>query len=485
MNYKKLLMIIITVFGLIKMAGGETVPKGDFVIFSSYTGNPLYDGILSRSETALLDTCAAAGRLVPVEYNYKMNAIEVRKGTDRNNLYRNAALYLKADIYAVLSSYSENGDYILKLNLIPLNGRYGNLKLEKTFYSRVPENLALKAARGFADLLKGESLKSDVVKVFGDGTALINSGQWHGLEARSYSTATGKLKIRNVSRYTAVAEGITFSEGGSIDFQLYPDLDGYIKKINYEIGENTVSVYGTDAVLDKKDGSVKESIQGTCIINQGASFCLPGYGSFLSLKYMGIEKGKPDYAGVFITASLTAVHIGLVPVMTDFDVNFFPWVKDGDRTNRERRLNYFLWGTLPLTFSASFFSQLAYNYNGKNMLPPQFVDRDISASLLSLIFPGGGIFYKGYRWAGWGVYLGEMSLAGCAVYENDRGKRNTMLISLGGVKAAEIILSYFIPSSYPFFNKEISSAGDVDFFAGFNAGETGGSEFKASLFLKY
>jgi hypothetical protein len=485
-KYKNYFLIFILIAsGIFSNAHGESGAKGEFVIFPSYTGNSLYDEILRGSESALLETCIKAGRLVPVEYNYKKAAIGKSDGSDRENLYRNTALFLKADIYAVITAYDENGDYVLKLNIIPLNEKYKDLKSLKIIRSRIPENLPLKTAREFAGILSGAALISEVVKVQDDGSAVINSGQWHGLETGSYSTDTENIKIKNVSRYTAVASGINFSEGQQLKFKVYPRLEKYIEKNNYGIVENTVKVYGTDEILDKRDGSVKESIQGTCVINQGANFCLPGYGSFLSVEYMGIEKGSPDYAGVFIAASLTAVHLGLVPVLTDFKVKFVPWMEDSGRTDRMKRLNYFMWGTIPFTFTASFYNQLAYNYREKKLLPPQFAGYDSSAAVLSVFLPGGGLFYKGYRWTGWGIYIGEMSMAGCAVYTKDKAERNILLGSLAAVKFAEIIISYLIPPSYAYFNKEISSTGDVDFSIGLNKNYNGDGELTASVFLRY
>ena len=482
---RKIIMIMLIVSCLYININAETDTKGNFVIFTSYTGNSVYDEILRNSESALLDTCAAAGRLVPIEYNYKKAAIEKSEGADRDVLYRNTAIYLEADIYAVINSYDENGDYVLKIELIPLNDKYKELRFTKITRSRLPENIPCKAARQFAEILKNVSLKTEVIKILDDGSAVINSGQWHGIKSANYATDSGNIMITNISRYTSVARGITFTEGQTIDFRIFPDLQNYINKINREIKENTVRVYGTDEVLDKREGRVKESIKGTCIINQGASFCLPGYGSFLSVDYMGIEKGIPDYAGVLITASLTALHLGLVPVMTDYKVNFFPWIKDSGRTDQIQRLNYFMWGTLPLTFTASFFSQLEYNYTRINLLPPQFVDHDLSASLISLFVPGGGLFYKGYRWTGWGVYIGELSLAGYAVYTEDKDKRNLYLGSLAVIRCAEVIASYIIPPSYKFFNHELSSAGDVDFSIGLDQNSHMENELTASVSMRY
>lgn len=486
MKYKKLIIIcILIISGINSSAMGEPLVKGDFIIFPVYTGSMLYDEILKESEIALNETCFKAGRLVPIEYNYKKAAIEKTEGTDRNSLYRNAAVKLKADIYAVLAAYQQNGDYVLELYTYPLNEKYKNLKSEKIIRSRIAENLPLKAAREFAVLLNQVNLKCEVLKIYEDGSALLNAGQWHGLEIGSYTTGAGNINIKNSARYTAIADGLEFKKDEIIEFKMLPDLDNYIEQNQYEIKKNTVKIYSTDEFFDKRDGSIKESLKGTCVINMGASLCLPGYGSFLSLEYMGIEKGKPDYAAVAITASLTAVHLGLVPAMTDFDASFFPWVKDPDRTDQERRLNYYLWGTLPLTFTASFFSQLAYNYRALNILPPEFADHDRSAAAISVLVPGGGMFYKGYRWSGWGFYLGEMSMAGYAVYTEDDDVRFKLLGSLAVLKCAEIALSYFISPSYANFNREMASAGSVDFSAGMNKSHNGGEEFTASVLLRY
>ena len=486
MNYKKIILIsLIIIYGAAAKANGEPGINGDFVIFTSYTGNPLYDELIRTGEYALLETCYRAGRLVPVEFHYKKAAIEKSEGADRDNLYRNTAVYLKVGIYAVITSYNENGFYVLRLKLVPLNDKYRDLECEKTVRAHIPENIPLKAAREFAGLLKGVSLKSDILEIYDDGSALINSGQWHGLEIGSYSTDAGTVNVKNISRYRSVVKGANFADRRVIDFKLFPQLDSYIKKIDYDIRINTAKVYSRDEFLNKRDGAVKGAIQGTCLINQGASFCLPGYGSYLSLDYMGIENGEPDYAGIFITLSLTALHLGLVPALTDFDVMFLPWVSDNDRTVQMKRLNYFLWGTIPLTFSVSFFSQLEYNYMGKRLLPPKFEDPDISAAVVSVFIPGGGMFYKGYRWTGWGVYLGEMSLAGYAVYEGDSSRRNRLLCSLAVFKLAEIAASYYAPVSYPWFNRELSSSGDVDFSIGLNKNSAGGGEFTASASFRY
>ena len=483
MKYKKILVFLFLLSCICKQLHADFSPKGEFIVFPEYTGNRVNDSILDATEAVLSETCAEAGRLHPVESGYKKAAVEKSTGADAEEMYRKAALLVKADAYAVISSRNEKGNFSLRLKIIPINEMYQQLRCEKTLVSRIPENLPLKAARELAGILKGFPLRSNVLEVRDDGSAVIDSGQWNGLYAGTYSTGSGAIRVRDVSRFTSLVDG-DFKKGQVINFDLYPHLDGYIKSINELIRENTVRYYGTDEKLAKRGGGVKEAIRGTCIINQGASFCVPGYGSYLSLEYMGIDKAKPQYPAILFTGLLTLVHLGLVPVLTDFDVNFFPWVEDRDRTDRMKRLNYFMWGTLPLTFTASFYSQLAYQYGEKKLLPPAFSNPDMSAAVVSVFIPGGGLFYKGYTLSGWGMYIGELALAGTAVYADDTGERNVLLGSLAAMKCAEIILSWALPVSYPFYSRELAS-GDIDFSVSVNSEHGTGGEITASVSLRY
>jgi hypothetical protein len=329
-------------------------------------------------------------------------------------------------------------------------------------------------------------LHSDIIKTLPDGSAIINAGQWHGLEIGKYKTNLGQVEITNVSRYESVITGINFAGMNSIEFKVLPNLKRYIKKINYDIEENTAKTYSVDEILDKKGGRVQESIKGACVINMGASVILPGYGSFLATEYMGIEMGVVDYQGIFITYALLTTHLGLVPVMTDFKVNFFPWVKDSGKTVQEKRLHYFLWGTIPLTFTASFFSQLSYNYTEKNILPPVFESHDTSAAVLSIFVPGGGLFYKGYRWTGWSIYISEMTIASFAIYTENKKNRNILVGSLAAIKCLEIAASYIITPAYGFFQKERRGgyhppAHNINFYVGINKDHNNDKEFTAVI----
>ena len=67
----------------------------------------------------------------------------------------------------------------------------------------------------------------------------------------------------------------------------------------------------------------------------------------------------------------------------------------------------------------AFLDQLAHQFKTNNVLPPFFMNRNETALVLSLLIPGGGMFYKGHRLPGWGFYLSEMFLAGFCVYTKD------------------------------------------------------------------
>jgi hypothetical protein len=99
--------------------------------------------------------------------------------------------------------------------------------------------------------------------------------------------------------------------------------------------------------------------------------------------------------------------------------------------------------------------------------------------------PGGGMFYKGYRWTGWGIYLSEMTLIGCSVYTEDKKNRNILLGSLAALKCIEIAAAYIITPAYPFFLKEISHSDNINFFVGLNKDHNNTKEFTAAISLSF
>lgn len=487
----KLLMkaLILTALFIVSSAAGlkaEGSVHGDIVIFPAYTGNSVADVILKTTANRLLDACAATGRFPAVEENSVQSVLRSADGKDRYDLYRNTALSLGADAFVVITLYGEGTAFRAVVEFFPVAADLKDRGFKFSVSAAVAENIPLKAAREFALRLREFPVMTKVLGKSGDSGFMVSAGQWHGLKEGTYNSSCGKVKIHHITRYTSVAECKGLAEGSRLTIEVYPDNDMYISMLDRQVLENTVRRYGTDEILNKRKGSGQELILATCVVNQGASFCLPGYGSFMSVEYLGIENGVVDRTAVGFTAILTAGHLLLPSVLTEFEIDFFPWDRDGHKTREMQRLQYFLWGTLPLTFSVSYYSQLAYQYNEKNLLPPLFMEHDTTAALLSVFIPGGGLFYKGYRGAGWAMYAGQMPLAGCAVYMYGSRNGYICMAAFALLKAADILAAWMLEPSYETYRKEVAGTeSTLDFGAVFVPDADGKGEFLVSVTKKF
>lgn len=466
------------------LSAGET-RGAEAVIFPVFTGEMQHDEILKRCEFMAGEAFSASGRFYPVPHNRSEEYLRKSDGKDRSDLYHKAASAAGAELLCVLELTGDNAGLKLSIKMESADESISSIKSERIIRARIPANIAVKAGREIALLLEKEKLKCRVTGG-SDGVYMLSAGQWHGLALGRYNTKSGIININGVARFTSSAEGADLKAGDIIEFDIYPDLKHFLKRVNREIDENTSRFYGTDASLNKRRGSAKESIIGTCIINQGASFCLPGYGSFLSVEYMGIEKGEADMFGVFTIGGITALHLTLPSMMNNFDINFLPWIMDDEKEKNDQRLQFFLWGSLPLTFSVSFYNQLAYQYQRKSLLPPLFVDHDATAAVVSVFVPGGGMFYKGYRLAGWFFYLSEMSAAGYAVYNWDKTPGKAAAGGLLFLKVLEAAVSYAVTPSYQVYRYETGRGGDYpDFSIGVKSGIGGSSDITLSATIQF
>lgn len=482
----KIILYVSLIFTLSVALYAEESSHGDIVIFPAYTGNSVADVIIKTTASRINDTCTALGRMLPVEENSVQFVLKSADGKDRYDLYRNTALSLGADGYAVITLYSEGSAFRAVVEFFPLAEEYKEMGFRYSVYASVAENIPLKAAREFALRLKKFPLILKVLGSRGDDLHLVSAGQWYGLKEGTYSSSCGMVRIDHVTRYTAVVQCKGLSEGARLTIEVYPDNDMYVSMLDRQILENTVRRYGTDEILQRRSGSGQELILATCLVNQGASFCLPGYGSFLSVEYLGIENGVVDRAAVGFTGIITVAHFILPSALTGFEINFFPWERDSDKTEEIQRLQYFLWATLPLTFTVSYYSQLSYQYLEKNLLPPLFMEHDTTAALLSTFIPGGGIFYKGYRGAGWAFYAAEMSLAGCAVYMHGTRNGYISIAAFAALKAADILAAWILDPSYAPFMKEVAGLDSVpEFGAVFLPSSEGRGEFLVSVTWRF
>jgi hypothetical protein len=111
----------------------------------------------------------------------------------------------------------------------------------------------------------------------------------------------------------------------------------------------------------------------------------------------------------------------------------------------------------------AYLDQLAYQMKRHRYLPPFFENRNLAALGISAVIPGGGLFYKGHRMLGWGFYITEMGLLGAGLYRLYDPDGKYIFIALGALKAAELITAFFVPTGYPFFNRELARTGGVRF----------------------
>jgi len=464
----------------------ESSSHGEIVIFPVYTGNSVADVILKTTEQRLKDACAASGRFIPVDDNSVQFMFRSADGKDRYDLYRNTAVSLGADCYAVVTLYGEGAGFRAVVEFFTAAAEFKDKDFKFSLAANVAENIPLKTAREFASRLKSFPLTVKILGKKGESGYIVSAGQWHGLEEGSYSSSSGDIKIHHITRYTSVVECSGLQEGARLTINVYPDNGTFISMLDRQILENTVRRYGTDEILQGRSGSGQELIIATCLVNQGASFCLPGYGSFMAVEYLGIENGVVDRTAVGFTVVLTAAHLLLPSALTEFEIDFFPWDRDSHKTREMQRFQYFLWATLPVTFSVSYYSQLAYQYREKNLLPPLFGEHDTTAALLSTFIPGGGLFYKGYRGAGWALYAGEMSLAGCAVYMYGSRNGYAAIAAFAALKAADILAAWMLDPSYEAYRREVAGTDrDLDFGAAFVPDADGKGEFLVSVTKRF
>ena len=382
------------------------------------------------------------------------------KSTD--NLYFKAAEKLNLDLCVLLSAYQLGNIVYSEINILPVNPEYKNLEKKIRLRSKIKLNIPLKSGIEIAALHNNLPLSAVIVNTYGDNTFLINVGEWHGLENnKNYDIKDSVIHVIQTGRFDSIIKITTpKKQNARIQINLFPDVKKIIKELEDDISRNTVNKY----VLGTPGSGEKKLVEGICVINMCSNACIPGYGAFLSTSFLGFKDTKPDWTGVALSASVTAMQLLLPELMTDFKINFLPWKQDSDKTENMQDLQKFLWLSLPLTFSASYMNQLAYQFKSAENLPPFFEDKDNISAVFSLLIPGGGHFYKGHTLAGWTFYFSEMSAAGYAVYNHGSNSGKYALYALGAIKLIDIIYAYMSGTSYSFYNLEKERETEPAFF---------------------
>ncbi|HQO00632.1 MAG TPA: hypothetical protein PLI62_00070 [Spirochaetota bacterium] len=412
---------------------------------------------LSREAAEYVErTFDRMGRFLPAEHHRVQWALtQARTGQAAESAVSDAARLLNTDLYVVISvSRSPRFSYAV----MEIRGQK-HQALRKTWRirSRIARNIPLKLGREIALFHRGIGLSADIIRRYDNGQFLLNAGQWHGLRAgKTYQTGNTTVTILQTGRFISLAETASrTADINHINFGNSPDAEGGAAVIDVALERTTIANYGLGTTLLKHENAEHRYIEGLCIINPGGNLCLPGYGAFLATEYLRFQNARPDVPGIAVSVSAFLVHLALPSAATGFKCNFFPWERDSDKSEAMQRLHIFLWGTIPFNFSVAYMDQLAHLFHTTEHLPPFFENRNTMAGFMSFIIPGGGMFYKGHRFAGWCYYFSELSLGGYSVYNWENGNRGKIALgALGLIKLIDILNSVLIGPSYSFFTAE-------------------------------
>lgn len=428
------------------------------IVYDTST-SPFLTAMAEDSARALSKIFNQLGRFLPVEQSEIDSArkkLLLNQKTEQSIV--DFASACGADMYVSLSfvQYAKTFSADIKIRAIRDEWKY--LEKSRRVQSKIPKNIPALISQEIAFFHKNIPIAAKVIDVPEKGYARISAGEWNGISQSALKSNKGIIQIIQTAKYQSLIKTDNLKVGEVFTLYAYPNTSAVIRDLDDIILKNTIKTYAISEKQLKNDNDELRCISTTCVINPGGNFCLGGYGAFLSTHYLGFQNPAPAIDGIIISSFLYASQLLLIPGSSLFQANFFPWVCDTDKTKREQNLHIFLWATIPLTFSAAFFDQLAYQCHRSEVLPPFFQYRDNTAAFLSAIIPGGGFFFKGYRYTGWAYFLSEITLGSyTAYYWDDERNRKYYLIGIAAIKALEIFHAYFIQPSYAFFTSEIAT----------------------------
>jgi hypothetical protein len=464
---KKIKFITAVIFMLAMTPGvlraDDEGPYAEAVIYPVYQKSIQVDTLAERASVRIASAFSRAGRFIPVERGAAAEYINRVPDSAEGDPYLKAAAMMGANICVKIIVSYDGKFYYGNMSVIPMGDEYAFMKREIQVKSVVGPNIPLKLEREALLLHKG--LKLTALYESSPEGIIIHAGQWHGLSAGEYTTDAGKVKILSSGRYrsAAITPSAVKDIAGEITFSLTPDFDSALKDIDRQLVLNASASYGLRG--DSMSTPEQRFAEGLCVINPGANICVPVYGAYLSLGYMGLPDSDPSTAGLVAGLVFYSGQLLYVPASDRFTTNFFPWVDDPDRTGAKSNLHVFLWSALPFTLSSVYLDQAAYSFKKNGILPPFFTERDSAAAILSLLVPGGGLFYKGQRSGGWAFLSAELAAGSAAAYNYSSDNFRYYLAAALFVKAADIFSAWFADPAYTVFTDELA-AGQV--FPSFN-----------------
>lgn len=436
----------------------EMLPPRVLIVYDT-PASPFQMAMAEDAARAISKTFNRLGRFLPIEQNVIDNAQKKFSFDKANDIsLRDFAAACGADIYVSLS-FAQNGKtHSADIKIRALRDEWKFLEKSRRVQSKIPINIPLMLSKEIAISHKKIPVTAKVLEIPEEGFARISAGEWNGIAACAYTTDKGIIQVVQTGKYQSIVKSEHLHKEESLTLHAYPDISAITAEFDVIILHNTIKTYAIAEKQLKNDNDELRCLSATCVINPGGSFCLGGYGAFLSTYYVGFQNPAPAIDGIVISSMVYAAQLLLIPGASMFQLNFFPWVRDSDKTRAEQHLHIFLWATIPLTFSAAFFDQLAYQCHRSEVLPPFFLYGDNTAAFLSAIIPGGGLFFKGYRYTGWIYFLSEMAMGSYAAYHRDDEKnRKYALMGIAAIKALEILHAYFVKPSYAFFTSEVAT----------------------------
>ncbi len=465
------------------------VVRGSAVVIPVFQGSVQLNAMLNKSRISINKVMNRLGRFLPIELNRLESAVNEAGVIKTVGDYDRLASRLNVSLYILLSAYRRGSVIYVQMKVVPLDNAFKHLRKNIMIKSYNPTMVPTKCARQVAVLHRSLSLRIKVESCEAN-TCRINVGQWHGVKEGELKSEEGvSLRVLSVERYrSTVAKTRRISSGMVLTGTVKVNEKPLVRELDAALEKQILRRYGAEYTLMKRNDPEKRMLEGACIINPGANFCLPGYGAHLATGYLGFKDLKPHVPGVVATATLMVMHFTLTEMLTGFKSNFAPWVQDGDKSDGMKNLHIFLWASLPLTMSAGWLDQLAFQYRKSNTLPPYFRDHDRAAAAMSFFCPGAGLFYKGYSLTGWGYYGFEMSLASLtAWYGGKKGKTWVYLLGgLGGLKILEMIHAWLATPDFPVYRYEKDLPKEHAVFSFMmRPSETGDPVFAGALTLSF
>lgn len=429
--------------------------------------SPFMAAMAEDAARALSKIFNRLGRFLPLEQN-EIDAAQKKfaGNTTTEGALRDFAAASGVDIYISLSFGQSGKVNYADMKIRAMRDEWKHIEKSRRVQSKIPKNIPALLSKEIALVHKTIPIAAKVLEIPEKGFARISAGEWNGISAGAYTTDKGTIHVVQTAKYQSIVKSVHLQKDELLKLHVYPKISAITTELDEIILHNTIKTYAIAEKQLKNDNDELRCLSATCVINPGGSACLGGYGAFLSTYYLGFQNPAPAIDGIVISSLVYATQLFAIPAWSMFQSNFFPWVRDSDKTERQQHLHVFLWATIPLTFSAAFFDQLAYQCHRSEVLPPYFLYCDNTAALLSAIIPGGGLFYKGYRHTGWAYFLSQMALGSyCAYHWDDGNNRKYSLMGFAAIKALEILHAYFARPSYLFFTSEIA-AGKTEMILG-------------------